>query len=193
MPGGHLLHNLIQTDASINPGNSGGPLLNINGELIGLNVALREGAQGIAFAINAETMKDTLASRLSARRLSGSSHGVTCTEKPAPAGRARQQVIAGAIAPGSPASRAGLRAGDEVLEIDGQVVTNQFDLERALWARKPGERAPLTIRRQGRDLFVQLELSRAPVEQESASPAVEPARSSQGISTASHPAPGPNR
>src|SRR5207237_7199463 len=51
MPTGDTLVNLIQTNASINPGNSGGPLLNINGELIGINVALREGVQGIAFAI----------------------------------------------------------------------------------------------------------------------------------------------
>ena len=60
MPTGDVLTGLIQTDASINPGNSGGPLLNINGELIGINVALRDGAQGIAFAINAGTVKQVL-------------------------------------------------------------------------------------------------------------------------------------
>ena len=64
MPEGEVLGNLIQTNASINPGNSGGPLLNINGELIGINVALREGAQGIAFALNADTVQQVLSKHL---------------------------------------------------------------------------------------------------------------------------------
>ena len=66
MPTGDVLTGLIQTNASINPGNSGGPLLNINGEFIGINVALREGAQNIAFAINAGTVKSFLQQHLSA-------------------------------------------------------------------------------------------------------------------------------
>ena len=60
MPSGGRLTDLIQTNASINPGNSGGPMLNINGELIGINVALREGAQDIAFALNADTVQKVL-------------------------------------------------------------------------------------------------------------------------------------
>ena len=60
MPGGIALKGLIQTTATINPGNSGGPLLNINGELIGINVALRQDAQGIAFAINADHVQKVL-------------------------------------------------------------------------------------------------------------------------------------
>ncbi len=81
MPSGDTLQGLIQTNASINPGNSGGPLLNINGELIGINVALRDGAQGIAFAINAGTVKDALSQHLSSEKIAGINHGLSCEEK----------------------------------------------------------------------------------------------------------------
>src|SRR5205085_444380 len=69
MPSGATLKELIQTNASLNPGNSGGPLLNVNGELIGINVALREGAQGIAFALNADVVQKLLAQHLSAAKV----------------------------------------------------------------------------------------------------------------------------
>ncbi len=67
---------LIQTDASINPGNSGGPLLNIHGELIGINVAIRAGAQGIGFAIPVDNMMKTATEMLSIKRRTGNSHGI---------------------------------------------------------------------------------------------------------------------
>src|SRR5262249_54026884 len=70
MPTGEILGGLIQTDASINPGNSGGPLLNAKGQLIGINVALREGAQGIAFAINVDSVRGFVAKNLGSELLS---------------------------------------------------------------------------------------------------------------------------
>ncbi|MCI0642842.1 MAG: trypsin-like peptidase domain-containing protein [Gemmataceae bacterium] len=81
MPSGDKLTELIQTDASINPGNSGGPLLNINGELIGINVAVREGARGIAFAVNAGTVKDLLAEHLGAAEIGGKPKAAISQEK----------------------------------------------------------------------------------------------------------------
>ena len=76
MPGGVVLRHLIQTLASINPGNSGGPLLNINGELIGINAAIRDGAQGISFALTADQVQRVLSRHLSAAKIAGLRHGL---------------------------------------------------------------------------------------------------------------------
>src|SRR5439155_24952381 len=71
---------LIQTHASINPGNSGGPLLNINGELVGVNVAIRAGAQGIGVAIPVDATLRVVADMLSVRRRNGTWHGLVCRD-----------------------------------------------------------------------------------------------------------------
>jgi len=157
MPSGHTLTGLIQTDTSINPGNSGGPLLNINGEVIGVVVALREGAQGIAFAINADTIKQTLAQHLSAARMAGLTHGLACAEKVVlPEGSDRQRLIVTGVGPATPAAVAGLKPGDEVRRVGPQAVANRFDLERAFWTARPGEKVSLTVVRQGKELALTL-------------------------------------
>jgi len=155
MPTGDALTGLIQTDASINPGNSGGPLLNINGELIGINVALREGAQGIAFAINADTVKNVLSKHLNAQRLAGVSHGLNVHEKVVGETGERQRVV---VAECSAKACDKLLAGDEVKTIGDRSIVNAFDVERALWDKKPGQTVALRIVRQGQELTVQLTL-----------------------------------
>jgi serine protease Do len=152
------LANVIQHSAPINPGNSGGPLLNINGEMIGINLALREGAQNISFALNAETVKEVLTKYLSASRLAGVSHGLTCEDKAVKkVGTGRQRVVV--VTPIGPAARAGLTAGDMILKVGGVAVENRFDLERALWAKKAGDSVSLAVLRDGKESMVSLQLA----------------------------------
>jgi serine protease Do len=140
------LKNVIQTNASINPGNSGGPLLNINGELIGINVALRSDAQGIAFAIDAETAKEVLRKHLSADKVSKVGHGLTCREKVAPEGESRQSVVVEQVSN----EQADVRKGDELVKVGQLAVKNRFDVERALWGHKPGTKIEAMVRRDGK-------------------------------------------
>ena len=136
-----VLTDLIQTNASINPGNSGGPLLNINGELIGINVALREGAQGIAFALNADTVQEVLSKHLSAGKVAHVGHGLACREavpdegERPPAGGRRGRGRAQPGGRGRPQERRRARQASASAS-----VTNRFDVERALWSYKAGRR-----------------------------------------------------
>jgi serine protease Do len=154
MPSGDTLTGLIQTNASINPGNSGGPLLNVNGELIGINVALRDGAQGISFAINAGTVKEALKKHLAAAKISGVNHGLLCQEKILGETGDRQRVVVTAVS-----VEADLLKGDEILAVGDRQVANAFDIERAMWDKQVGEKVSLKVVRQGKELNVTLVLS----------------------------------
>ncbi len=159
MPSGETLTNLIQTDASINPGNSGGPLFNINGELVGINVALREGAQGIAFALPAEAVQEALARHLSAARVGKVGHGLSCRERVPEEGPVRQQAVIDRVAEGGPAERAGLRRGDVVVRVGQRSVHNRFDVERSLWDFHAGDSVQLRVVRDGEPMLAVLTLS----------------------------------
>jgi serine protease Do len=151
MPSGETLTGLIQTNASINPGNSGGPLVNINGEVIGINVALRHDAQNIAFALNAETVKEVLSKHLSSARVSKVGHGLVCREKVSANGKARQRVVVE-----RPAGE--LRKGDVLVKLGGLAVRNRFDVERALWGYKAGDTVETAVLRDGKPTRVSLTL-----------------------------------
>ncbi len=154
MPTGEKLTGLIQVTASINPGNSGGPLLNIYGDLIGINVAMRDGAQGIAFALNADMVQSVLAQHLSASNISRVEHGLACSQKVIdPEGQARQQVIV------ETATQETLKHGDVILTVGERTVTNRFDLERSLWGHKAGDVVAAKVVRDGKETLVSLTLS----------------------------------
>ena len=151
---------LIQTDASINPGNSGGPLLNIRGELVGVNVAIRAGAQGIGFAIPVDTMMRVAADMMAVRK-AGLTHGLVCRDKVStPGGRSVQrELVVEAVEPNTPAARAGIKVGDVVVRVGDKDVCCRLELERALYGRPAGERFAVEWRRSGLSQSVELALA----------------------------------
>ncbi len=150
--------NLIQTDASINPGNSGGPLLNIDGEMIGVNVAVRAEAQGIGFAIPIDSALKTAATLLNVDRLQGRWHGLV-TEASADLGGPLH--VAG-IRSDSPAEESGLRPGDEIYRVGAMNVSRPLDLERALLDHQAGEPVAVEVARDGRVMTLELALADRP-------------------------------
>ena len=174
MPTGEVLGGCIQTTASINPGNSGGPLLNINGELIGINSAVRQEAQGIAFALNADMVQQVLSQRLSAGKIAHVSHGLTCHEVvTGEDGDDRVQVVVDDVAAKSPASGAGLKKGDVLRQVAGRKVTNRFDVERAFWDYRAGDKVEVAVLRSSDATTASLSLAKGDGDRAAALPAPE--------------------
>lgn len=124
-----VYRNLIQTDAAINPGNSGGPLLNVNGDMIGINVAVRIGAQGIAFAIPVNDALEVAAELMDSMVENRLFHGmavktVYIDEEP--------QVVVTSVTPASPAASAGIKRGTRIMEVDGRSVEHAMELSSCL-------------------------------------------------------------
>lgn len=144
---------LIQTDASINPGNSGGPLINVNGELVGVNVAIRAGAQGIGFAIPVDTMIRVGADMLSVRKRNGVWHGLVVRDELgdgaeiAKGSSPARRLVIERLEVNGPAARSGLQRGDVVVQVGDYPVTSSLDLERALLDVQAGDRVAMVVRR----------------------------------------------
>ena len=115
--------------------------------MIGINSAVRQDAQGIAFALNADMVQQVLAEHLSAGKVAHVCHGLTCHEVvTGEDGADRVQVVVDAVAAKSPAAEAGLKKGDVLRTIDGRTVTNRFDVERAFWDCSCGAKVDVALR-----------------------------------------------
>ncbi len=150
----------IQTDAAINPGNSGGPLLNAQGDVIGINTAIRANANGIGFAIPINTAKDISQRLARGEQISHPFLGVQiATLTPEVARRNNEDpnstailpevngVLVLGIVPDSPAAASGLRRGDVILDIDGQDVTSADQLQARVEASQVGQSLRLRVQR----------------------------------------------
>ncbi|HPN84386.1 MAG TPA: trypsin-like peptidase domain-containing protein [Victivallales bacterium] len=132
---GHVIFSdILQTDAAINPGNSGGPLINILGEMIGINTAIHREAHGIGFAIPVRRLESVVCRWLIPERFSNISLGLI----PEPC-EIRGNFRIAEIIPGSPAERAGLKTGMEIKLVNGRNFGNLISLGAMLWKIKPKE------------------------------------------------------
>jgi serine protease Do len=152
---------LIQTTAPINPGNSGGPLFNKKGELIGVNVAIRAGAQNIAFAIPVDTMIDRAAEMLSVKKRQSMRHGLIvkdAVERPGEEMTVKRWVKVDAVEPDSPAAKAGVLPGDVVEAVGDLPVLTSIDVERGFLDRSAVQAVEVKLVRNSEPVKAQLTL-----------------------------------
>jgi len=145
---------LIQTNAAINPGNSGGPLLNILGELIGINTAIRGDAQNIGFAIPVDHLRQMIPSMLSIERLKRVRLGLRVE------GRDRAEVVE--VVEDSPAGKAGIELGDRITAVDHTPVRDEIDFYIAMLGKRAGDVVYLDLARGARKRAVTVRLEPIP-------------------------------
>jgi S1-C subfamily serine protease len=159
--------NFIQTDASINPGNSGGPLVNLRGEVIGINTAIVVTGQGIGFAIPANMVKRVTSQLIDRGKVMRGWIGVSLqpltTELAQALGldNTRGAIVARVI-PGSPAAAAGLQPNDVIVKFGGTAVDDYHHLQRLSSDAEPGTTVPLDIVRKREPKTVTLKIAEAP-------------------------------
>src|SRR5947199_3302762 len=154
---GRLIDDVIQTDAALNPGNSGGPLVSSRGEVIGVNTAIIQGAQGICFAVAANTANFVLGELVRHGRVRRAYIGISAQQTTIPR---RTQLAADlmqnsaatitASEPGSPANRSGLLTGDMIVSLDGKPVTGADHLIRLLTGERLGKSIEIGVLRLGK-------------------------------------------
>lgn len=149
----------IQTDAAINPGNSGGPLVNMAGEVIGINTAIftqSMGYQGVGFAMPSNTVRDVYNQLTSGdHKVTRGSIGVLFNAEPSPALArvygVKNGVIIAEVTPSGPAEQAGLKVGDAITGVDGKTIKDGNELVSYISAQKPGTQHKLTYLRNGKE------------------------------------------
>jgi len=166
------LSGLIQTDAAINPGNSGGPLLNLRGEVIGINTAVASGAQNIGFAIPINKAKSAIVSVERTGTIKAPFLGVRYLSLSPEIAREKGLTVASgalldsesgpAVIPGSPAEKAGLKEGDIILKIGGEAVDQDHPLSDLLSSYNVGDAVDIVVQRGSRTFTLNVVLAERP-------------------------------
>jgi len=163
----YSIENYIQTDAAINPGNSGGPLLNINGEVIGINTAImsRSGYNlGYAFAIPINIVKNVVSDLKGHGKVTRGYIGISIgdiqdTDDMEAFGLDKPEgVIVQGFTPGSAAENAGLESGDVIIEVDGKKVARRNELQSIITGKDPGDEVTLSVIRGGVKKYITVTL-----------------------------------
>jgi serine protease Do len=164
---GQVLYDMLQTDAAINPGNSGGPLLNANGEVIGINTALAGNSQNVGFAISIDSAKSVIDSLRAGKSVRVAFLGVETSDvTPAIAKSLNLTTKTGAVirrvTKGNAADDAGLKTNDVIVAIGGRPVRGPQDVGAEIRRYAPGDTADVTVERGGQDTTVKVTLGARP-------------------------------
>ena len=165
--GAPLYQDFIQTDASITFGNSGGPLVNIKGQVVGVNAAVNASVSGIGFAIPINIAKDVAESLIDEGKVVRGYLGVVPQEITPALAEAKELgdtrgVIIAAVEDGTPAGKAGLKSGDVVLELAGVTITDVNQFRRVVAGVRPGESVDVLVLRDGKEKRLSATLEERP-------------------------------
>jgi serine protease Do len=173
---------MIQTDAAINPGNSGGPLLNIRGEVVGVNTAIfadsrQSGNIGIGFAVPINSVRNLLP-QLRTGKVTRGMIGVTVQSVPRDALdefglKERKGALVGSVSPNGPAAKAGLEPGDIILEVNGKPISDRDELVQLVVSLKPGTTVPVKVLRNKQEKTLNVTIGELDLESESGQQAME--------------------
>jgi serine protease Do len=164
----------IQTDASINPGNSGGPLINMQGQVVGINTMIIAGGQGIGFAIPIDLAKSIVTQLKTNGQVTRGWLGITIQDLKGQLAEyygvsGKIGVLVASVVPGDPADQAGIQPKDIITEINGEKVTSSRDLTKLAANLGVGDTAKVTILRNGQSKTLEIQIGKRPMTMASAS------------------------
>lgn len=158
----------LQTDASINPGNSGGPLVNLNGEVIGINTAILGpgGNIGIGFAVPSDMAKPVVKELIQTGKVRRPYLGISMQELTSDMAKAMggpdKGALVQALTPGAPADKAGVKRGDIIIKVDGKPIKNSREVQRQVLSRRVGDPVSLELWRDGKTVTLTAKAAELP-------------------------------